>query len=255
MVGWIYNEAIANQIPNRFSGKLMITIKVLFLGPAKGLAGLDSITLELPDSYSVANLRQQLARSYPDLSNALSAIRFAVNEMFAEDDTVLQHDDEVALIPPVSGGSSDPKIYIDLVHDPISIEPIRNFIASDPGLGGIVTFEGVTRLENDKKHGNLVRLDYEAYESLARKEMHRLADEAMVRWSAGKVVIVHRIGSVGPGEVSVMISVACAHRAEAFEACRWLIDTLKECVPIWKKDVYEDGFVHWVEPPEIDKSE
>lgn len=255
MVGWIYNEAIANHIPNRFFGKLMITIRVLFLGPAKDLAGLDSITLEFPDSSSVTHLRQQLAASYPDLANLLSAIRFAVNETFVEDDTVLQHDDEVALIPPVSGGSSDLQIYIDLVRDPISIETIRKFITSDPGLGGIVTFEGVTRLENDEKHGNLVRLDYEAYESLARKEMRRLADEVSVRWSAGKVVIVHRIGPVGPGEVSVMISVACTHRVEAFEACRWLIDTLKRCVPIWKKDVYEDGFVHWVEPPENDVSD
>lgn len=233
----------------------MNTIKVLFLGPAKDLAGLDSITLELSDPFTVAHLRQQLAASYPDMANALSSIRFAVNETFAEDETALTSGDEVALIPPVSGGSNDQKTYVVLVDEPVSMVPIRQFLSDDSDLGGRVTFEGVTRSQNNKNHGQLVRLEYEAYASMALKEMHRLADEAMVRWSAGKVLIVHRTGSVGPGEVSVVISVACAHRAEAFEACRWLIDTLKESVPIWKKDIYEDGFVHWVEPPKSTESE
>ena len=109
-------------------------------------------------------------------------------------------------------------------------------------------FEGATRAESDPAHGRLVRLDYEAHPSMARREMERLATQASQRFGAKRAVILHRTGPVPPGEASVLIAAACAHRAEAFDACRWIIDTLKKDVPIWKKDVFEDGFVRWVEP-------
>ncbi len=138
-------------------------------------------------------------------------------------------------------------VWVELVHAAIPVERVRAFVTGDPELGGIVTFEGVTRAELDGDHGPLVRLDYEAHESMARKQLERLADEATSRFGAGKVALVHRLGSVPPGGASVMIAVACPHRGEAFDACRWIIDTLKQDVPIWKKDVFEDGFVRWVE--------
>ncbi len=137
---------------------------------------------------------------------------------------------------------------VELTHEPIDGERVRAFIGGDRALGGIVTFEGVTRGERDAVHGELVRLEYEAYETMGLRQMEQLADEAFRRWQCGKVALVHRIGPVEPAEVSVMIAVACGHRAEAFEACRWLIDTLKKDVPIWKKDAFADGFVRWVEP-------
>jgi len=137
---------------------------------------------------------------------------------------------------------------VELTREPIDGERVRAFIGGDPALGGIVTFEGVTRSERDSVHGDLVRLEYEAYETMARRQLEQLADEAFRRWKCGKIAIVHRIGPVKPAEASVIIAVACGHRAEAFEACRWLIDTLKKDVPIWKKDVFADGFVRWVEP-------
>ncbi len=226
----------------------MISVHVLFLGPAKDFANTETTSLDLAEGSTVADLRVVLADRFPKLRDALPTIRFATNEEFATDETVLNSGDEVALIPPVSGGTQDDGILIDLVREPVSVQRVRDFVSGDPALGGIVTFEGATRCERDAQHGALVRLDYEAYESMARRQLHLLAGEARDRWSAGRIAMIHRLGPVPPGEVSVMIAVACPHRGECFDACRWLIDTLKRDVPIWKKDVFEDGFVRWVQP-------
>ncbi len=139
-------------------------------------------------------------------------------------------------------------VLIELVRGPIDAARVRGFVVGDPVLGGLAFFEGATRAESDPAHGVLLYLDYEAYDAMAVRQMHVLADEVGRRWYAGRVAILHRLGRVRPGEASVMIAVACAHRGEAFDACRWIIDTLKQDVPIWKKDVFEDGFERWVEP-------
>lgn len=123
-----------------------------------------------------------------------------------------------------------------------------DFVRGDGALGGITTFFGATRGEQDREHGALLRLDYEAYRDMAVVQMRKLAEHAAREWKAGRVALLHRLGGVGPGEISVAIAVACPHRAESFDACRWLIDTLKRDVPIWKKDVYADGFSCWVDP-------
>ncbi len=224
----------------------MISIKVVFLGPAKDFARAESASLELADGATLADLRGELAERYPGLGPALPTIRMAVNQEFADDDTSLTAGDEVALIPPVSGGEKDDRIWVDLVDGPIPVDRVRAFVMGDPKLGGIVTFEGATRREIDPEHGPLIRLDYEAYGQMAQTQLERIAGEAVQRWGGGRVAIIHRLGGAGVGEVSVMIAVAAGHRAESFAACRWLIDTLKKDVPIWKKDVFEDGCSRWV---------
>ncbi len=138
--------------------------------------------------------------------------------------------------------------WVELVGDTLPAERIREFVSGDARLGGIVSFSGVTRADDDPAHGKLIRLEYEAHPSMALGQMRRLAETAASRWEVGRMALVHRLGAVLPGEASVIIAVACAHRAEAFDACRWLIDKLKQDVPIWKKDVFEDGFVRWVDP-------
>jgi len=224
------------------------TVSVFFLGPAADLAGARQTKLSVQESGTVADVRELLRSQFPDLGKLLAHIRIAVNQQIVEDDHRVADGDEIALIPPVSGGEDDRTIWVDLLADPIAREKVHEFVCGDETLGGVVTFEGVTRAENDEEHGQLIRLDYEAYGSMAIRVLRDLANSAQDRFGAQRVAILHRTGSVPPGDPSVIISVATAHRAEAFDACRWLIDTLKTEVPIWKKDVFEDGFTRWVDP-------
>lgn len=143
---------------------------------------------------------------------------------------------------------SDRAVFVDIVTGPIDVAAVRAHVIGRDELGGICTFEGATRADSDTDHGRIIRLEYEAYEDMAKAQMQRIADHALDKWGPGRIALVHRIGSVPPGEMSVMIVVACGHRTEAFTACRWLIDMLKQDVPIWKRDVYEDGFERWVDP-------
>jgi MoaE-MoaD fusion protein len=223
-----------------------ITINVLMLGPSQDFAGVASCEVKLSQPATIVDVKRALAERFDRLAPALSTVRFAVNDEFAADETKLCDGDEVAVIPPVSGGSQE-RVYTAITANPIDATKVREFVSGDPRLGGLVTFEGATRGETDAEHGELVRLEYESHESMAHKQLEKLATLAVERWGPGKVAIVHRIGSVPPGEISVMIAVAFGHRKEAFEACRWLIDTLKQEVPIWKKDVFADGHVRWVE--------
>jgi len=112
--------------------------------------------------------------------------------------------------------------------------------------GAVVVFVGTTRKQTDDKQ--TVLLEYDCYEQMAVAELEKLATNAKQKWSLDACSIVHRVGSVPPGESSVVIVVASAHRAAAYEASRWLIDTIKECVPIWKKEVWANGTSEWVHP-------
>ncbi len=133
---------------------------------------------------------------------------------------------------------------ITIVQIPINILEVIASV-SDPGAGGIDVFIGTTR---DNANGKRVLyLEYEAYDPMALKMMHQLVDEAKKQWTLKKVSVVHRIGRVDIGEASVVIAVSSAHRNEAFEACRYLIDQLKKVVPIWKKEFFEDGNI-WADP-------
>jgi len=222
----------------------------MFFGPARDWAKTDSTPFELPEGSRVVDLAAGLKREFPLAAEGWRTVRFAVNESFVRADHMLQPEDRVAVIPPVTGGSEDPRARVELVKGPIPTDELRRFVGGDSRFGGVVTFEGVTRDDTHEEHGRLVRLEYESYATMADRAMYRLADEARSRWNLGRVALVHRLGAVQPGEVSVMIAVAARHRAEAFEACRWLIDALKKEVPIWKKDVFEDGFTRWVKPEE-----
>ncbi|MDO8630577.1 MAG: molybdenum cofactor biosynthesis protein MoaE [Phycisphaerales bacterium] len=231
-----------------------IRVTALFLGPARDFAGEESATFELSPGATVATIRAAILEKFPRIRSAMGSIRIAVNQEFAGNEHPLRNGDEIALIPPVSGGGGSDPIWVELFDGPLPADRIREFISGHPALGGIVAFEGTTRSEIDRRHGRLIRLDYEAYASMALCRMRSLAETARERWSAGRVAITHRLGPVPTGESSVMIVVACPHRAEAFDACRWLIDMLKRDVPLWKKDVFEDGFVRWVEPIRYDCS-
>lgn len=223
-----------------------ITVNVLLLGPARDFAGVASCDVSLAQPATIADVRKALADRFSGLAPALPTIRFAINDEYARDASALCDGDEVAAIPPVSGGTQE-SVFAELTEGPIDAMKIREFVGGDARFGGTVSFEGLTRAESDAEHGELVRLDYESHQPMAIKTLNHLATLALERWGPGRVAIAHRIGAVPPGEVSVMIAAAFAHRKEAFEACRWMIDTLKEEVPIWKKDVFADGHLRWVD--------
>jgi molybdopterin synthase catalytic subunit len=135
---------------------------------------------------------------------------------------------------------------IRITRDALDARAIRELEAAvtTSGDGGVVTFQGVVR---DNARGKQVRsLEYDAYVEMAEQQMAQIAAEVEARWEASAVAMVHRIGRLEIGECSVVVAVACPHRAEAFEACRYAIDTLKSTVPIWKKEIYTDG-EEWVE--------
>lgn len=137
--------------------------------------------------------------------------------------------------------------WIQLHDQPIDVAPVVQFV-SDQQSGGIAVFLGTTRAEQDAAGRSLLALDYEAYSEMARRQMDELAATARRKWPVHRLAILHRTGRVALGQPSVIIAVATPHRADAFDACRWIIDTLKADVPIWKKEVWEGGSTSWVHP-------
>jgi len=223
-----------------------VRVRVLFFGPARSAAGVDECTVELGPGGDLGELRLVLAARNPELSRVLSVSRLAVNREFVGASGPLADGDEVAVIPPVSGGSAGDLLAI--TGDPLDAAAILNHVAGDPACGGVALFVGCTRRDDDSGHGVLVDLEYEAYGELAARQLTELASRARQRWPIGKLAIVHRTGVVAVGEPSVVVAAACPHRAEAFEACRWLIDTLKGEVAIWKKERWADNEYTWSEP-------
>ena len=225
----------------------MAAVQVMYFGPAQDAAGVATEQMEIAPNSSLGQLAEAIFARHPRLASGRAALRFAVNGELAPPECALHDGDEVAAIPPVSGGE-DERDWVALVDSPIDPARVWQVVSGDPALGGVVTFAGSTRAERRPDQGQLVRLEYQAYDSMALAEMRRLAAEARRRWPVGRLALVHRTGAVELGDASVMIAVACPHRAAAFEACRWLIDTLKVVVPIWKREIWENGESTWVDP-------
>jgi molybdopterin synthase catalytic subunit len=212
-------------------------IRVLSFGVLKDWLGAQEATVELPEGATVAELLARLSAAKP----LPRGIAVSVNAEFVAVTQGLSEGDEVGLLPPVSGGcSGDAEIVIALTREPIDAEELvaRAKRGED---GAVVVFDGMVR--NNTRGRQTLYLDYEAYEKMAAKQMDQLAREAVDRFSVRGVSMVHRLGRLGVGETSVLIAVASAHRGAAFEACRWLIDSLKKTVPIWKKETFADGTV------------
>ncbi|HZW79659.1 MAG TPA: molybdopterin converting factor subunit 1 [Candidatus Deferrimicrobiaceae bacterium] len=217
-------------------------VRVLFFGMLKDLAGRSSDTLELPEGSTLTDLLKHYEERIPRLKNSFSSMAVAVNQEYATAATKLKLGDEVALLPPVSGGSGERESdsHALIVHTPIDTSRILADIKCGED-GAVVGFEGIVR--NQTRGRTTLYLDYEAYEDMALRQMERLAEQALKEFQIRDVALVHRLGQLEIGETSVLIVVASAHRAAAFDSCRWLIDTLKRTVPIWKKEYFEDGAV------------
>src|SRR3954447_23198284 len=226
-------------------------VPVLFFGILKDVVGLGTDSIDLGQNSTVGDVVEYYQQRFPKLRELSASIALAVNSEYAGLDTQLRAGDEVGLLPPVSGGA--PRTSI--VRTKILTEEVLSKIKR-PEDGAAVVFEGVVR-DNTRGRQTLY-LDYEAYEAMALQEMERLCERALQQFAVREVRIVHRLGHIAVGETSVLIIVASAHRGAAFDACRWLIDTLKRTVPIWKKEFFEDGAV-WADgepfPAEIPRIE
>ena len=225
-------------------------VRVLFFGVLKDLAARSTDTLELPDGAVAGDVLRHYERHVPSGNTMLSSVAISVNQEYSSPETRLHAGDEVALLPPVSGGAPRARI----TRERIDAAPL--LVEMKHGEDGAsLVFEGVVR--NHSRGRRTLFLEYEAYEPMALKELESLITEAFKRFQIRDAAIVHRLGQLEIGETSVLIIVTAAHRSAAFDACRWLIDTLKKIVPIWKKEHFEDGAV-WADgepfPPEIETS-
>jgi len=224
-------------------------VQVLFFGMLKDVVGRGGESLELPAASTVSDLLA-CYRELPRMGGLLPTLAISVNQEYAGTDRPLHDGDEVALLPPVSGGT-DVNQHVALVHNRIDTKRVVSAI-QQPSDGAVVVFQGIVR--NESRGRRTLFLEYEAYEPMAASELEKLASAALVRYEVREVAVVHRLGRVEIGEVSVLIVVASTHRAPAFDACRWLIDSLKQTVPIWKKEHFADGAV-WAQgepfPPAV----
>jgi molybdopterin synthase catalytic subunit len=215
----------------------MVRVTLRCFAAVREALGTDSLAVEVPTGTTLEGLRQKLAAEHPGLSRV--PVAFAQNRDYARGDSVLRDGDEVAFIPPISGGSGARELYrFDLVHEPIDPRVLEAECRTDAD-GAVITFLGTTRDHNDGAAVQL--LQYEAYPEMAQRVMCSLFEEALKRHPITRARVVHRLGEVPIGEVSVAIVVASPHRGPAFEACRFLIDRLKNEVPIWKREQLRDG--------------
>ena len=207
------------------------------------------LRVEVPDGARVAQVWDAAIAGAPALAKWRRHARVAVNQQYADDDDIVPNGAEIALIPPVSGGAPD--AFVAVRAGELSLDEVVRAVQNEMGgrAGAICTFLGVVRQNSTDpdgaRHDDIEFLDYEAYAPMAEKELRAICLGVREKWD-GACAITHRTGRLGVGEASVAIAVATPHRAASFEACRYAIETLKQRVPIWKRETASDGF-WWVE--------
>jgi MoaE-MoaD fusion protein len=238
----------ASRQPLRNIGSVPVAIAVRarLFARLREQAGVETETLELPAGSTLADVYEALRVTHPALETDRGAVRAALNQEFSDWSAKVADGDEVAFIPPVSGGSHGAGILFEVTGVPLDARRLEAAV-THKSAGAICTFTGVVR---DSSRGRSVtHLEYEAYGEMAIAQMRKIGDEIAERWPEARVAMAHRTGRLEIGEASVVVSVSCPHRAEAIAACKWGIDRLKESVPIWKKEHAADG-TYWIEGDE-----
>jgi molybdopterin synthase catalytic subunit len=220
-------------------------VRVLFFGQLKDITGVAQEDAELSEGARVADLFERYGRKYPRLASFRGSIAASVNQEYTNWRAPLSSGDEVAFLPPVSGGQQ-PAVEDDVFQIVREVIRPQEFLEAlkAPEDGALVTFDGFVR--NNYKSKQTLYLEYEAYEPMAVAKMREIGTEIRTRFPVHRVAIVHRLGRLEIGETSVFIAVSSPHRAAAFDACRYVIDTLKRVVPIWKKEYFAGG-AGWAE--------
>ncbi|HKR23114.1 MAG TPA: molybdenum cofactor biosynthesis protein MoaE [Pyrinomonadaceae bacterium] len=222
-----------------------VSIRVLFFGAARDVVDTNPLEVSVEAPATVGSAFRQLVERFAQLERFGRSLLFAVNQEYATPETPLKDNDELAVFPPVSGGSCDyvcPLDFFELTTETIDVGQVARRVVPRE-CGATVTLDGYAR---EWTKGRKTRfLVYEAYEQMALSEMQRLGRDAHKQFEIAHIGIVHRTGRIEIGETSVVIAVSAPHRRAAFEACEWAIKELKRTVPIWKKEVYDDG-EEWV---------
>lgn len=236
---------------------MKVTVK-LFAGIREAI-GRGEVTLDLPNQATVADLEDRLSRDFPVVRVFLPTLVWAVNEDYVVRDHALREGDQVALIPPISGGDGSPAAGptepqlgpFEVTSDPLDPSRLVQAVRRDEA-GAVVLFHGVVRNENEGRRVH--HLEYEAYPSMATRKLRELAEEARRRWPLTGIGILHRIGRLAVGETALLIAVSAPHRRDAFEACHFAVDRIKQIVPIWKKEFFEGGEA-WIEEHRVAEPE
>jgi molybdopterin converting factor subunit 1 len=220
-------------------------VRVLFFGRLKEIVGRAEDRVELAEGACVEDVFARYGGQHPELTAFRASLVASVNQEFAPWTAPVRAGDEIAFLPPVSGGAGVEVAadIIELVRAPIRAEEIVRSLKA-PEDGAVVTFDGIVR--NHSGGRATLFLEYEAYEPMALRKMREIAGEMRNKFAIDRLAMVHRLGRLEIGETSVLIAVSAAHRRAAFDACRYAIDTLKRTVPIWKKEYFAGGAV-WVE--------
>ena len=222
----------------------MINIKVRLFAAFKELIGKNLLDFTVKEGSSVKDIISIMETSYPDIKNILKVSKYAVNQEYADTEKKLSDGDEITVIMPVSGGVSsfysaaDAAFSIKITAERINCNEVLDFV-SDSSAGSVLLFNGTVRDNEDGK--TVEHLYYEAYEEMAVKEIKKLINEAFTKYNILKVCIIHRTGKMGIGEISISIGVSSPHRDDSYLASKFLIDAIKETVPIWKKEIFEEG--------------
>ena len=216
-------------------------MRVLFFGQLKDITGSSEDSPELGEGASLESVFEHYASRFPRLRDLRSSIVIARNHQFSVASTPVSDGDEIAFLPPVSGGAS--ANYFALTRDPIDVASVRARVLT-PEDGAVVVFEGVVR--NNTKGRSTLFLDYECYEPMAIRTMTSLGEEIAASHPITRIAMVHRLGRMEISEISVLIVVSAPHRKPAFDAAFEGINRLKKIVPIWKKEHFADGEI-WVD--------
>jgi molybdopterin synthase catalytic subunit len=209
------------------------------------MAGRPKVAVDLPAPATVADLKRALIAACPEIAAIVASSRIAIDNAYVTDQQVVPPDVvDVAVIPPVSGGGED-EAMVEITSEPIDVAAITARVRSNRA-GAVCLFLGTVREMTAGRR--TIRLEYEAYPAMASRRIAALLDEARARWPLVAAAVSHRVGLLDLGDVAVAVAVSSPHRAEAFEACRWLMDSIKHDVPIWKKEEWDDGREEWVHP-------
>jgi molybdopterin synthase catalytic subunit len=253
-----------------------MNVRVRLFARLSEVLGERNVTLELPEGATVDDLRDQLSHRFPAVAPYLPTAVCAVDEEYVTRDHALREGDDVALIPPVSGGSEpgarnrepgtrderaggqgsrvtgDKEALFAVTREPLDAGRLTSLVRRDES-GAVAVFLGVARNESEGRR--VVALEYDAYPEMAARKLRAVADEARARWPITGMAIHHRIGRLAIGEASLVVAVSAGHRREAFAACEYAVDRVKQTVPIWKKEIWADGEGAWVAGHAVDVAE